>query len=382
MFKREIAILIAALFLSVGAAYGANEPLKLTGAHCLDNGAVAPCRLSRALVVSVEKLDDWVSKGNDPTKLVVALNGMVLKGLKVEPPIAGTNELQFELARTTENRDNWNILLSRLHFTQTPEPMNVSIGPDGQNILYGPAPITWKLLPEIAWVVWAAILLVGLLVGFLYCAKVSNIIRDPAPGLPAGQLASYSLARSQMAWWFFLVVTAYVYIWIISGDMDTLTDGVLILTGISAGAGVSSMIVDSSKQGSRKDLEAENTALGAAIPALQGQIAVLPPPANLQDLQTALQQKQARVTEIAAALSKLPAPPGKSEDFLKDILRGDSGIEFHRFQMAAWTIVLGLVFIREVYGGLAMPNFSATLLSLMGISSGTYLGFKIPDTPK
>jgi hypothetical protein len=35
-----------------------------------------------------------------------------------------------------------------------------------------------------------------------------------------------------------------------------------------------------------------------------------------------------------------------------------------------------------VFSQLAMPDFSATLLGLMGISSGTYIGFKIPDAPK
>jgi hypothetical protein len=29
-----------------------------------------------------------------------------------------------------------------------------------------------------------------------------------------------------------------------------------------------------------------------------------------------------------------------------------------------------------------MPDFSATLLGLMGISSGTYIGFKASDAPK
>ena len=50
--------------------------------------------------------------------------------------------------------------------------------------------------------------------------------------------------------------------------------------------------------------------------------------------------------------------------------------------MAVWTVVLGFVFVTTVYRTLAMPDFSATLLGLMGISSGTYVGFKIPDPPK
>jgi hypothetical protein len=77
-----------------------------------------------------------------------------------------------------------------------------------------------------------------------------------------------------------------------------------------------------------------------------------------------------------------PSPPGPSEGFLLDILRDETGVSFHRFQMAAWTVVLGFVFVISVYRSLAMPDFSATLLGLMGISAGTYIGFKIPDPPK
>jgi hypothetical protein len=50
--------------------------------------------------------------------------------------------------------------------------------------------------------------------------------------------------------------------------------------------------------------------------------------------------------------------------------------------MVSWTIVLGIIFISSVYRNLAMPEFSGTLLTLMGISSGTYLGFKIPENVK
>jgi hypothetical protein len=50
------------------------------------------------------------------------------------------------------------------------------------------------------------------------------------------------------------------------------------------------------------------------------------------------------------------------------------------FQIAVWTLVLGIVFIRSVYVDLTMPDFDATLLTLMGISSGTYIGFKLPGS--
>jgi hypothetical protein len=46
------------------------------------------------------------------------------------------------------------------------------------------------------------------------------------------------------------------------------------------------------------------------------------------------------------------------------------------------SIVLAFVFVRAVYVDALMPDFDATLLGLLGISSGTYLGFKFPETAK
>ena len=70
---------------------------------------------------------------------------------------------------------------------------------------------------------------------------------------------------------------------------------------------------------------------------------------------------------------------GKSNGFFDDILSDANGISFHRFQMVAWTIVLGIIFIIEVYRNLAMPVFNTTLMGLLGLSAGTYLGLKIPE---
>jgi hypothetical protein len=63
-------------------------------------------------------------------------------------------------------------------------------------------------------------------------------------------------------------------------------------------------------------------------------------------------------------------------DILSD---SHGGVSIHRFQMFAWTLVLGVIFVGSVYTDLSMPEFNATLLGLMGISSGTYLGFKVPE---
>jgi hypothetical protein len=97
-----------------------------------------------------------------------------------------------------------------------------------------------------------------------------------------------------------------------------------------------------------------------------------------------LQQKRSQIKEVNEKLVRLdPSPTTQtSRGFVRDLLQDGSGVSFHRFQMVVWTIVLGIVFVSSIYQKLAMPDFNVGLLGLLGISSGTYIGFKFPEAPK
>ena len=97
-----------------------------------------------------------------------------------------------------------------------------------------------------------------------------------------------------------------------------------------------------------------------------------------------LLQKKNRLALVEALLAQAPpeTSPASSKGFLNDILSDGESVSFHRFQIAVWTIVLGVVFVWSVYRNITMPEFDASLLTLMGISSGTYLGFKFPEKLK
>jgi ABC-type Mn2+/Zn2+ transport system permease subunit len=71
-----------------------------------------------------------------------------------------------------------------------------------------------------------------------------------------------------------------------------------------------------------------------------------------------------------------------SNGYLTDVLTDVNGISLHRFQLVAWTIIIGAIFVVDVYRNLALPTFDATILALLGISAGTYLGFKVPEQPE
>ena len=91
-------------------------------------------------------------------------------------------------------------------------------------------------------------------------------------------------------------------------------------------------------------------------------------------------EKTQRQQVVQVEITKMTAPQAVQQaGFWSDILSDETGISFHRFQIFTWTIILAIIFIDAVYTELALPDFNKTLLALMGISSGTYIGFKIPE---
>ena len=385
------------------ALNGATCPVddgKVPGPPPASGGDKSVCSVGRNIYLFFDNLTDWakgISGAGKPNRIqdiALSLNGKILKGVPAIP--AGDNVLQFQLNRldliagdqdTQDNRAAWNALMSRAKFSSRPIGVGV-VMPDGTSLAAKQAVVNLRDFPDYWWAV--CLFMLALLLLFLVLAAKSDILRDgptaaaaPGPwwkfGIGSGPKNSFSLARCQMAWWFFIVLASYLYIWMIFGDTDTLTAGALVLMGISAATGFSSFLVDSSKENQRQALTAEQTALTARLAALAAGIAA--DPANAA-LTTEQQLMQARLDQVNRNLATLPSPVGFSQGFFKDILQDETGVSFHRFQMATWTIVLGFVFAVAVHRNLAMPDFSPTLLGLMGVSAGTYVGFKIPDPPK
>jgi hypothetical protein len=210
---------------------------------------------------------------------------------------------------------------------------------------------------HVPWLVAWTIFFLFVLLIFLFAVRNTPLLREE--GLPGNQ-AAFSLAKCQMAWWFFLAFASYLLIYMVTWDFDTITAGTLGLIGISAGTALAAAMVDSSKN---------NQMIAEQRQLLTEQNAVPAPPAP----------RDAQITARLDAIAKELATP-THQNFLSDILTDSDGISFHRFQMLVWTVILGVIFAISVYTDLIMPNFSATLLGLMGISSGTYIGFKFPET--
>lgn len=224
-------------------------------------------------------------------------------------------------------------------------------------------------------------------------AVTTSIVRDIGPRLkqnesPPGNKAPgpYSLARCQMAWWFFWVVGSYLFIWLITGALDIITVSTLTLLGIGAGTALGSAVVEVGRNRSNtlqfQSLKGERETLVRDIASLEAQIKSTQEDNKLMSLPEQRRDLENRLNTIDNKLGELgdPTVPKMSQGFIKDVLSETDDISFHRFQMFVWTIVLSIIFVSSVYNRLSMPEFSATLLALQGIVAGTYLGFKIQGT--
>jgi len=408
---------------------------------------------------AIAQMGDWltVTVENPPAALVNAITGkkkptlyledFPLKGLSSEASInTNTARFQFHLEWTDASSTNWVALLSKPHLGAVALAVSVGLEDGSFPALAADGKLTFYALPT--WQVWLwGLFLLGFLVWFVWLWGWSELLRDSGPDPGKGQLKSFSLARTQMAIWFFLTVTAFVFLRVITGGATvTITNTVLVLMGIATGTALGAEVQDSNKVAKlqrekaklqsqpgrtadenrrlqeltrqfadRGSLEAEKKNLETLAPAqprlkqiddliqekarLQGQATRTPDEASrLQELTGlladggSLQKEHATLRVVPAPAADVPTrlaevnnlldqslPMRISHGFFEDILTDDVGISFHRFQMFIWTIVLAIFFIGDVLTNLAMPEFGNTLLALMGISSGTYLGFMINE---
>jgi len=306
------------------------SPPRVTGVRSNDSKHPGRAGLGDALILTVKGLGAYLHGDQDACgDLILFLAEVPIPGSPPEACDPYTEQVRFQLDRTADSDRAWHVLLAEpVSFTRK---VAVSIGAKGR-LAYptGVKAFELEIVPAIEFVCF----LIGLLLTILmaaYLAKTTMILRNPAPGLPPAQ-APYSLSRFQLAFWSLLVIAAYLFIWLITQELDTITGSVLALLGIGSATALGATIIDQGK------------------------------PAN-----------------PPAVIAATMAVPVASRGFLNDVLSDDQGLSIYRFQLFAWTLVLGVIFCASVYNGLEMPQFSTTLLGLMGISSGTYLGFKVPE---
>lgn len=262
-------------------------------------------------------------------------------------------------SQSAESRKNWAAVLSRDPDAGFCHKVGMAVGLVGHVPIHvGDISLAVNSSHVIWIVIFASIVIFAVLLWSL--VRWTNMLRD------GGKDSAFSLGKSQMAFWGLLVVLCFAALWVVGGGMEWIPPQVLVLLGISSSTGLASLVV-----GAGKRAEAARTL--AALAAEEAKLA--PAAASGSAAQTRLDQIKEEQAVLTAACTATPS----TGSFWQDICTDTAGLSFHRLQIVLWTIVLGCIFVHHVVLTLSMPEFPETLLLLMGISNGTYLGFKIPE---
>lgn len=268
--------------------------------------------------------------------------------------------VEFKLAYDTSEASPWKKFYAYPYYFKFNHITMASLGT--VSAMYTQfTPVAMHLCTTSLWMVLAGYLLIALLCAFLF-VKCKGVLKDTsfiggnvkfttedltveqciAQGKIRIKDVQYSIARFQFLFWLLIIFWGVVHIWAVTDTLVTPTATVLILIGISGGTMYIGRLIDVNSPGQ-------------------------PAPANA------------------------PAPPAPSpgelvkgfydkgqfsKSFIQDILSDGYGVSLHRLQLFIFTVFLGFYFIWFVIYGLELPEFSATFLGLMGISSTTYAGLK------
>jgi hypothetical protein len=229
--------------------------------------------LGDRLSVHVQNFDKLLEKtGGACSGIVLFIDGIPIRGLRPESCDQANGHVRYLLRRTEQANDTWSILLGQPHHYA--KDVSISIGTNDQFSIESTVTV-FQLVVIPREPLWGFIgISVALFALFVWLSIRTGMIRSHEWDEPVGD-RPYSLAMFQMVFWFYLVISAYTFIWLITGELDTITESVLALLGVGTG-----------------------TALGGAL------------------IDTSAKRKEARAVSAGAA-SK---PPPKSQGFLLDVL--------------------------------------------------------------
>ncbi len=152
--------------------------------------------------------------------------------------------------------------------------------------------------------------------------------------LARGVTGKASLSKFQIWLWTLLIFSSMVYVFVINGQLMQITEGILILMGITGGS-----------------------SLGAKF--------------------TAVVRQDHGLTLLT---SEMEQPPTKPEPAWKDLISTGGEFDIFKFQMLLFTGLVALYVISSALTNLQFPEVPDSLMWLMGISNGVYLGGKVTGT--
>jgi hypothetical protein len=309
----------------------------VTKVYKFNNHSQEPVAINDLIVVEVNRFKEYYEKKicgeKNPcnAKIALSLDNRKIPGIFSEPIIFEGEKgiLHFRLIRDKTNDEIWSDLIGsadpRTIFSPRRTELSISpvIGENGTPIAKS---YSFELL-RFRWIhmlFWTILLLLALT--FILKWDIQKLLREDSSDEIAIAHRPYSLSRCQMLWWLFWIIVSYIFIYMATGAIDTITETVLGLMGIGSATTLGAVLIDAND-----DFKPGNTR--------------------------------------------------KSISFWQDLLNSkyQKGAGLHRLQLILWTMILTVVFLVSVYSKLSMPQLSPTLLALQGIASGTYLGFKFPE---
>lgn len=307
------------------APYKGRPVSEVIGAYSSNTENPNMAGLDEELIVDITNIDSLLDQAKDmDAKVLLYINDLPLKDVVCEHVPEG---LRFYLRNEGAVNDLWN------HLTETrsteeffTKSVSISVGIEGLDPIH--TKIDGKkgrvftiVLVRKTWFFLCMVLMLVILILFILLASKSDMLRDTGIA-PATGRKPFSLSRVQMGIWFLVVISSWLFLYVCLHRFNLLTQSILILMGITSATGIGGMAMDA---------------------------------------------------------GKIQTVPSRSEGFMKDLVTDNNTVSLARFQNFAWTIVLVLVFLRSVFSTLKMPDFDSTLLTLMGISSGTYIGGKVTE---
>jgi hypothetical protein len=251
--------------------------------------------------------------------------------------------ITFSLREINEDKESWlNLLKASPLASVSCEAALAYQHPESRESILAATPAARLRIPLFTWAFWVNFIIIGgFFALFIKNMRQSEMLRDSGIVLINRTPKSkdywhqyahpLSMGRLQMSIWFFIIIASFVFLWCATGSIAGVSSTAFILMGISGGTTAISCFISSK------------------------------------------QEWDAKVRSAAS--------PNRSRlaNWVIDLLSDEHGPTIHRFQMLAWTLVLGVVFVHDVITDYAMPAFSNEVLGLMGISSGVYVGFKMKE---
>lgn len=289
--------------------------------------------INDSIVVKIDNFKGYYQKiicdGKNPcsTKLILNLDGRRVSSVLSQSIVFEKEQgiITFHLQRDKDNDEIWGDLIGNPKITsifsgrETQLSVSLLAGEDA-------TPIAISKSFRLVGIRWYHLLFWLVLLGLAWVYIIKrNISLFVCERSSEPSQKPFSLSRCQMLWWLFWMMFSYIFIYMATGATDTLNETALGLLGIGSGTTIGAVLLDNN---------------------------------SISD--------------------------GKTQGFWKDLLssKKQEGPNISRLQLILWTMVLTVIFGVSVYGRLAIPQLSPTLLALQAIASGTYLGSKVSENAK